>query len=114
MKASVTKALLRWETLLALVLFAVMAVNTLLSPYFLDAATLSDASFNFTEKALIALPMALLIITREIDVSVAATVALASVAMGFAAAAGLPTSMLVLVGWWQYCACHRSSPPSAR
>jgi rhamnose transport system permease protein len=92
------KSLLRWETLLALVLIAVMVTNTLLSPYFLDAATLSDASFNFTEKALIALPMALLIISREIDVSVAAIVALASVAMGFAAALGWPTPALVLVG----------------
>jgi rhamnose transport system permease protein len=90
--------LMRWEALLVLVLIAVMVVNTLLSPYFLDAATLSDASFNFTEKALIALPMALLMITREIDVSVAAIVALASVAMGFAAGAGWPTPALALVG----------------
>jgi len=92
------RRLLRWESLLLLVLVAVTAGNALLSPYFLDATTLSDASFNFTEKALIALPMALLIIAREIDVSVAAIVALASVAMGFGAAAGWPTPLLALTG----------------
>lgn len=89
---------LRWETLLFAVLVAAFITNALLSPYFLSAATLSDASFNFTEKALIALPMALLIITREIDVSVAAIIAVCSVAMGFAAGAGWSTPALVTLG----------------
>ena len=47
---------------------------------------LSDATFNFTEKAMIAFAMALLIIAGEIDLSVAAIIALASTAMGAAAA----------------------------
>ena len=57
-------------------------------PYFLNVETLSDATFNFTERALVALPLALLIIAGEIDISVAAIIALASVAMGLAAEAG--------------------------
>ena len=67
---------LRWEFILALVLAGVMIMGTLISPYFLDIWTLSDATFNFSEKAIIALPMALLILTREIDLSVAAIIAL--------------------------------------
>jgi rhamnose transport system permease protein len=89
---------LRWEMLLAAAVAAAFVANALLSPYFLNATTLSDASFNFTEKALVALPMALLIIAKEIDISVAAIMALASVAMGYGAIAGWPTPALVLLG----------------
>ena len=80
--------------------FVVIAffTNTQISPYFLDPWSLSDATFNFTEKAIIALPMALLIIARDIDLSVASTIALASVAMGFANTMGLDPAGLVAVG----------------
>ena len=56
-----------WETLLLAVAVAVFVVNSLASPYFLSAWNLSDATFNFTEKAMIAFPMALLIIAGERD-----------------------------------------------
>ncbi len=76
------KGLLRWESMLALVLVIEFVCFASLSPYFLNVWTLSDATFNFTERAVIALPLALLIIAGEIDISVAAIIALASVAMG--------------------------------
>lgn len=87
--------LLRWETFLLLVTALVFLFNSFASPYFLDPWNLSDATFNFTEKAIIALPMAMLIICREIDLSVASIIALASVSMGLAAEAGLGTGALV-------------------
>ena len=90
--------LLRWESMLALVLVLEFALFSILSPYFLNVDTLSDATFNFTERALIALPLALLIIAGEIDISVAAIIALASVAMGLAAAQGMGTAELAAVG----------------
>jgi len=90
--------LLRWETMLAAVLVAEFVLFSVASPYFLSVDTLSDATFNFTERALIALPLALLIIAGEIDISVAAIIALASVAMGVAAAAGVGTPGLVCIG----------------
>ena len=65
-------AVLSWESLLVLVALAIFVANSLASPYFLNAWSLSDLTFNFTEKALIALAMALLIISGEIDLSVAA------------------------------------------
>ncbi|MFY8098480.1 MAG: ABC transporter permease, partial [Allorhizobium sp.] len=71
-----------WEVLLFCVAVAIFIANSLASPYFLNAWNLSDATFNFTEKALIAFAMALLIIAGEIDLSVAAIIALASTAMG--------------------------------
>src|SRR5688572_3902130 len=91
-------AVLSWESLLVLVAVAIFVVNSFASPYFLDAWSLSDLTFNFTEKALIALAMALLIISGEIDLSVAAIVALASTMMGMAVQAGVGTPGLVLIG----------------
>jgi rhamnose transport system permease protein len=90
--------LMRWEGVLVLFLAADLVLNTAMSPYFLDPWSLSDVTFNFTEKAIVALPMALLIIAREIDISVSGTIALASVAMGLAAQAGAGTPALVAIG----------------
>jgi rhamnose transport system permease protein len=92
------RGLLRWESMLALVLVIEFICFASLSPYFLNVWTLSDATFNFTERAVIALPLALLIIAGEIDISVAAIIALASVAMGLAAAHGVDTPGLVSIG----------------
>lgn len=92
------RPLLRWELLLLLVVLATFGLNAWASPYFLDPFTLSDLTFNFTEKAIVALPMALLIIAREIDISVAGIMALSSVAMGLAAQAGLGLPMIVAAG----------------
>ena len=87
-----------WEMLLLGVAIAIFIANSFASPYFLNAWNLSDATFNFTEKALIAFAMTLLIISGEIDLSVAAIIALASTAMGAAAQAGVGTPTLVLIG----------------
>ncbi|NNH45799.1 ABC transporter permease [Rhizobium laguerreae] len=87
-----------WEVLLFAVAVLIFIFNSLASPYFLDAWNLSDATFNFTEKAMIAFAMALLVISGEIDLSVAAIIALASTAMGAAAQVGIGTPGLVAIG----------------
>jgi rhamnose transport system permease protein len=97
--------LLRWETVLVGLLALVFVANTYLSPYFLDINNLSDATSNFSEKAIIALGMALLILVREIDISVAAIIAVCSLAMGLASQAGAGTATLVLVGLIVGAAC---------
>jgi rhamnose transport system permease protein len=91
-------AVLSWEALLVAVAVAIFVINSLASPYFLNAWSLSDLTFNFTEKGLIALAMALLIISGEIDLSVAAIIALASTLMGMALQADAGTPMLVAIG----------------
>ncbi|HEV7606200.1 MAG TPA: ABC transporter permease [Steroidobacteraceae bacterium] len=90
--------LLRWESMLVAVLAFEFVLFSLLSPYFLSVDTLSDATFNFTERAIVALPLALLIIAGEIDISVAAIIALASVAMGLASAHGFGTTGVAGIG----------------
>ncbi|TRC93552.1 ABC transporter permease [Mesorhizobium sp. WSM4303] len=93
-----SSAIFSWEALLVVVAIAIFAVNSFASPYFLDAYSLSDLTFNFTEKGLIAFAMALLIISGEIDLSVAAIIALASTMMGMAVQAGAGTPVLVAIG----------------
>jgi rhamnose transport system permease protein len=90
--------LARWEIVLTVFLCCDVAINARMSPYFLNVWTLSDATFTFVEKAVVALPMALLVIAREIDISVSGTIALSSVAMGLAAKAGFNTPLLVAIG----------------
>ncbi|KUM28348.1 branched-chain amino acid ABC transporter permease [Mesorhizobium loti] len=93
-----SSAIFSWEALLVIIAVLIFAVNSIASPYFLDPWSLSDLTFNFTEKGLIALAMALLIISGEIDLSVAAIVALASTMMGMAVQAGAGTPVLVAIG----------------
>ena len=88
----------RWEVILIAVAAAIFLANAFASPYFLNPYNLSDATFNFTEKAMIAFAMALLIIAGEIDLSVASIIAIASTAMGAAAAAGAGPAVLIVIG----------------
>jgi rhamnose transport system permease protein len=94
----VRDVLLRWEVILVILLVLTVVVNTIVSPYFLDVFNLADATFNFSEKAIIVLAMALLILVRQIDLSVAAIVALAAMAIGYAAEAGAGPLTLFAVG----------------
>jgi len=90
--------LMKWEVVLVLILIAICVANSFLSEYFLDVTNLFDTTFNFSEKAIVALLMAFVIIAGDIDISVGAIVALSSVFMGMAGAAGADAPTLVLVG----------------
>ena len=84
-----------WESMLALLFVAAFTVCAIVQPHFLDLYNLADGTFNFSEKAMIALPMALLIICREIDISVSGILALSSVAIGLAHTNGAPPEVLL-------------------
>ncbi|KGJ02729.1 monosaccharide ABC transporter membrane protein, CUT2 family (TC 3.A.1.2.-) [Paracoccus halophilus] len=99
------RALKSWEMLLLIVAAAIFIANSLASPYFLDPWNLSDATFNFTEKAMIAFAMAMLIVAGDIDLSVGSAIALCSTVMGLAMAAGAGTPVLVLLGLGTGLAC---------
>ena len=98
LQSPLERRLKSWESLLLLVAIAIFIANSFATPYFLNAWNLSDATFNFTEKAMIAFAMALLIVAGEIDLSVASIIALASTAMGAAVQIGADTPMLILIG----------------
>lgn len=105
LQSPLQKKIKSWESLLLAVAIAIFIANSFASPYFLNAWNLSDATFNFTEKAMIAFAMALLIIAGEIDLSVASIIALASTAMGAAAQFDVSTLTLVLIGLGVGLAC---------
>ena len=83
-------ALLRWETLLALVLLGLVVVGMLLSPVFLTNRNVSNLVSALIEVALMSLPMAFVIIGGEIDLSVESMAGLSSAVLGFLFASGVP------------------------
>lgn len=73
--------LVRWETLLVVLLLASIAYGASVSPHFLDSITLFFIGLNVGEIAIIALPLTLIIITGEIDLSVASMLGLTGLFM---------------------------------
>lgn len=81
-KASVKELLLRWESLLILIFLAVNIMNCCLSPYYLNLRNLLTNVNNFMDKALIALPMAFVLLLGDIDLSVGGNVCLSATVLG--------------------------------
>ncbi len=79
-----------WALLLGILTLAVLAYGAILVPNFGSAFNLSQLAAGMVEKALLILPMVLLIIAREIDLSVASILALSSVIFGLLLKLGVP------------------------
>src|SRR6516225_4447829 len=86
---------LRWETLLVVVLIASLGLGRGLSPVFLTGANLSNVLADLTEIALMALPMTLIIVAAEIDLSVASVLGASSALMGVLWHMGLPMPVVI-------------------
>jgi len=71
----------RWELFLVMLLAATVAYGNHVSPYFLEWTNLFYICLNVGEVAIIALPLTLIVITGEIDLSVASTLGLCGVVM---------------------------------
>jgi len=82
------KAWNTWERVLLGLLVLLVVVFGITQPGFLSPYAMADSTFNFSEKGVLALALALLIVAGEIDLSIAAILALCSLAMGFAMRAG--------------------------
>ncbi len=82
--------LLRWDAPMIGLAILVFALAAAVTPNFLTVFNISQAIADMAEKALLVLPMVLLIVAREIDLSVASQLALTSVVFGMALAAGVP------------------------
>ncbi|MDQ3694322.1 MAG: ABC transporter permease [Chloroflexota bacterium] len=95
----------RWETLLVVLLIALLAWGTARSSFFLDGSNFTIASSAFMERALMALPMTLIIIAGEIDLSVASILGLASAVLGITYAAGVPLWLGVVLALATGIAC---------
>jgi len=86
-----------WEALLVVLLLLTIGMGCLLSPYFLTAFNVSSLTKDLMEKAIMALPMTLIIIVGEIDLSVASILGLASVVLGVTWAAGIPLAPGIVI-----------------
>jgi rhamnose transport system permease protein len=90
-----TQPLVRWEALLVVALVALIVLGSLLSPFFLTPGNFSNLIAALMEVAIMALPMTLIIVAGEIDLSVESMAGLASAILGFLWAAGVPLEMAI-------------------
>ena len=89
--------LARWEALLVALLVILIGYGTATSDVFFDANNFSFLTSAAMEKAIMALPMTLIIISGEIDLSVASVLGLSSATIGVTWDAGLPIWLCIAV-----------------
>ena len=99
--------LITWEALLVILLLASIAIGAVLSPYFMTGFNFYALTSNIMEIAIMALPMTLIIIAGEIDLSVASVLGLSSVVLGLLWERGNPMWLAIgvalLVGFVAGC-----------
>jgi rhamnose transport system permease protein len=88
----------RWEWMLVGLILLDIFINTRLSPFFLDANNLSRTSSDFMEIGLMMLPMVFIIITGNIDLSVASTMGMSASFMGLLHNLGVNIWVAALAG----------------
>jgi rhamnose transport system permease protein len=88
---------LRWETGLAVVVILILVIGSAASPDFLTGNNLFNVGLSNGEIAIMTLPMTLIIISGEIDLSVASILGLASAVLGVLWSKGLPMPVIFLI-----------------
>ena len=96
-RRSWTRLLARWETLLLVALLVLIVLGNALSPFFLTTGNFGNLIAALMEVAIMALPMTLIIIAGEIDLSVESMAGLSSAILGFLWAAGVPMEVAIAV-----------------
>jgi rhamnose transport system permease protein len=91
------RALVRWETALVVVLVAVVLFGSSRSPTFLTSNTVFFTGLNMGEIGIMALPMLLIVMIGEIDLSVASMLGLSGAVMGRLYQGGSPVWVAMLV-----------------
>ena len=91
-------SLARWEVFLLFVLIGTFICGAHVSRYFLTSSNISIALAGMTPAAIVALPMTLIIVTGEIDISVGSMVGLCSSFMAVCLEHGLPVEVAMLLG----------------
>jgi rhamnose transport system permease protein len=88
---------LRWEAGLALVVVAIAVFGASTSPQFLTGSNFFYLGLSSGEIAIMTLPMTLIIISGEIDLSVASTLGMSSALLGFLWSKGWPMLAIFVV-----------------
>lgn len=92
------RRLVRPEAVTLLLLIVATAVSSALSPFFADIVFILESATFYIEFGLVALVLTLVIVAGEIDLSVAAMMALTACLFGIAFQAGLPMPVCLLIG----------------
>src|SRR6184192_3556265 len=77
------RPLLRWETGLALVVVIIGIVGASVSSQFFTSNNIFNLGLSYGEIAIMTLPMTLIVISGEIDLSVASTLGMSSALLGY-------------------------------
>jgi len=88
---------LRWEAGLAVVVLAIAIFGNATSPQFLTGNNFFNLGLSSGEIAIMTLPMTLIIISGEIDLSVASTLGMSSALLGFLWSKGWPMLAIFVV-----------------
>lgn len=89
--------LVRSETATLALLLTAALVASQLSPFFADATFILESSTYYMEFAIVALVLTLIVVSGEIDLSVAATMALSTCLFAVAFQSGLPLALSMAV-----------------
>src|SRR5215217_929084 len=81
--ARIRHMFLRWEWFLVALIIVVTIINTRLSPFFLNGANLLRTTSDFMEIGIMMLPMVFIIVSGNIDLSIASTLGLSASLMGW-------------------------------
>ena len=85
----------RWETLLVALFIVLLPIGQAISPEFLTSDSFTTGSLDFSEIALMALPLTLVVVAAEIDLSVASVLGLSSALMATLWNGGLPLELIM-------------------
>ena len=97
-KSIIPKVVFSWDKGVVLFLVLSIFIGSYASEYFATASNLSFVIASIAEIAIIAIAMAYLIISGEIDLSVASIMALTSASIGYAFQEGVPFEIAVVLG----------------
>jgi rhamnose transport system permease protein len=85
----------RWEALLVALFVLLLPIGQAISPQFLTSDSFTTGSLDFSEIALMALPLTLVVVAAEIDLSIASVLGLSSALMATLWNGGLPLELIM-------------------
>jgi rhamnose transport system permease protein len=94
---SMSKFFKTWEGLLVVILAVTLAVNSLLVPEFLTLQNQINLFQLSNEKIIVALVMTFIIISAEIDLSVASVMGLSACTFGYLVNGGTPAAVAIMI-----------------
>lgn len=96
-KLAIPSFLKGWEGLLVIILAITLAANIMLAPEFLTLQNQINLFQLSNEKIIVALSMTFIIISAEIDLSVASIMGLSACAFAYQVHAGIPAGVAILI-----------------